>query len=171
MFIDLLLGFIIGTLTGFITTGEFYYPYVGAALLFSVLPDIDFLIYHSYNEVDRMSHRHRRLLHYPLIYIPIGAIIVTLSSLDPTYGILFIIVSLAHFTHDTGWIGYGVQWVYPLRREHYFFGKKTDTAVEKNPSFGLCSDTPENIDTYAQKNGDDNWLLKKIPRKLFPINK
>ncbi|HRH26171.1 MAG TPA: metal-dependent hydrolase [Candidatus Paceibacterota bacterium] len=162
MFIDLLLGFIIGTLTGFITTGEFYYPYVGAALLFSLLPDIDFLIYHSYNEIDRMSHCHRRILHYPLVYIPIGAIIVTLFSLDPTYGILFIVVSLAHFIHDTGWIGYGVQWAYPLRREHYFFGKKTNTALESTT--GIYSDTPENVDRHAQIHGDDNWLLKKVSK-------
>jgi hypothetical protein len=169
MFIDLALGFIIGTITGFAITGEFYYPYVGAAMLFSLLPDIDFLLYHSFHDVNRMSHRHRRILHYPLIFIPAGAIVVTLFSMDPVYGLMFVIVSLAHFTHDTGWIGYGVQWAYPFNKNHYFFGNKTDAAkhvVSITPKLHVHSDTMHHVDAHAKKHGDDKWLMKKLPKVL-----
>lgn len=128
MFIDLLIGTFVGIASGYLSGDGLFYPYLIAALLFAVAPDIDFLLYHSFNPINRMSHRHRRILHYPLIYIPVGSLLVTLFSFDYVYGVIFAVTSLFHFIHDSTSIGYGIQWGYPFTKDHFFYKKKTTTA-------------------------------------------
>lgn len=158
MLLDLIFGTVVGVVSGYIFAEGIFYPYLIAALLFSVAPDVDFLIYHSFNPIDRMSHRHRRILHYPLIYVPVGTVLVTLFSFDYVYGIIFAVTSLIHFIHDSYSIGYGVQWNYPMSKSHFFLGKKTDSA--QNICMSLYKDDPALIDSFAQKHGDDVWHTK-----------
>ena len=129
-----------------------------AALIFSILPDIDFVLYHLFQPINRFSHKHRRIFHLPIPYILLGLVVLNLLSVEETYYILFVSLSMWHFIHDTFSIGYGVQWLFPISTKQYFWGKKVETA--KNIFWKLNSDSPKNIDEHANLFGDDNWFRK-----------
>jgi hypothetical protein len=160
MFTDLIIGLIPGFIFfGFYNTGP---SIIFASLLFSILPDIDFLIYHKSHPVNRFSHKHRRILHLPLLYIPIGLSILYLFHTRTVFSISFLALSLWHFVHDTFSLGYGVQWLFPLSKKQFFWGNTTNTSKK---FFGkLYSDTPDNIDVHADMHGDDNWAGKSLFR-------
>jgi len=158
MFIDLIVGLTLGCILSLFS--ENHLILIIASAVFSLLPDLDFLIYHSLYPINRFSHRHRRIFHLPVFYILLGLIILWLLDASSIFYVSFIILSLWHFLHDTFSIGYGVQWFYPFTKRHYLWNSNVSTSkkVFKN----LHSDTPENIDAHADKNGDDNWVRKSF---------
>lgn len=158
MFTDLIIGLITGlTLVSLEGSQQ---SIILFSLVFSILPDLDFLIYHSFYPIDRFSHKHRRILHLPLIYILIGTIILKVMNADMFLYISFIFLSLWHFIHDTLSLGFGVQWFFPFTNRQYLWG--SDIKTSKKIFKKLYSDTPENIDTHADTHGDDNWAKKSF---------
>jgi len=126
-----------------ISTGLILY-----GILFALLPDIDFLILSSKNAYQRRDS----LTHYPLLYFPLGGIILWLG-LGKIIALLFILASFLHFLHDGIGTSWGLKWLYPFdERWHKFLGRK----------FGqlkfLASWTPDELTRDVKLQRQDTWF-------------
>ena len=46
--------------------------FIFAGILFALLPDADYLAHLARGNSSKNAHRHRDMLHFPLIFIPVG---------------------------------------------------------------------------------------------------
>lgn len=101
---------------------------IASGVLFSLLPDADYVFHVLKNwRLTAPSHRDKGI-HYPLFYIPfgmggVGGIAWTFIGSHESIALvaLFGTCSLLHFFHDSIGIGWGIQWLWPLRSDHYTF--------------------------------------------------
>ena len=93
--------------------------WIFAGIFFALAPDIDALINFIQFRSTKHAYHHRDLLHLPLVYVPVGTLVV--NFFNPNFSLLFLICSLAHFVHDSIGIGWGVQWLWPLNTDHFSF--------------------------------------------------
>lgn len=166
MFLDL--G--IGILMAMLVSGIFDFPltlsFIAGGIVFSLLMDLDFLSHLKKGGSTRNAHRHRDVSHLPLIYIPVGIIISSFYSWP--WAVLFGLCSFAHFLHDSVGIGWGVQWLYPFKKEHYtFFYRYQPKNKERLPRKLLYIWKHEEIDELAKKYGDEDWV-RNIYYKWHP---
>lgn len=124
-------------------------------ILFALFPDIDFLI----GLLSKKTYQRRdSLTHYPLLYLPLGWIILWLS-LEKIMASLFILATFLHFLHDGIGTSWGLKWLYPFKEKWYkFFGRK----------FGelkfLASWTPEELGRDVQLHRQDRWIRESYFR-------
>ncbi len=166
MLLDIGLGILIpialSKIFGFGLTNSF----LAFGVIFSLLPDIDFIIHKLFlpKTSSIKDHLHREILHFPILYIITGAIVVFLIKKDLL--LLFIICSLFHFIHDSIGIGWGIQWLMPFGKNYYQFF----TTYKENPKKAIVySYTKKQIDSLSEKYGDANWF-KNIYLKLHPYS-
>lgn len=111
-------------------------------IVFALLPDVDSLT----------GRRRDSLTHYPLLYLPLGVIILWIS-LGKIIAWLFIVATFLHFLHDSIGTSWGLKWMYPFEQKWYkFLGRK----------FGelkfLASWTPEELSRDVQLHRQDRWI-------------
>ena len=132
------------------------YPFfLWASILFSLLPDLDFLP-NFRKGFTAKGHEHRSLLHYPLFFIPIGSII--LLFLDSRLALLFAINTFLHFLHDSIGIGWGVQWLYPFSKNYYAFFYHRDLLENGSHQKAFHSWNPAEVARLANEYGDEHWF-------------
>src|SRR5581483_9803752 len=140
MFLDIGVGILVALLVGSLHGVKVSLSFIVAGIVFSLLPDLDFIISAiAHRSFKNGAARHRAQLHLPLLYIPVGTILLLFFSIPLAE--LFFLVSLAHFLHDSIGVGWGVQWLYPFSKDHYSF-------------------------LYIYKPA---FRAKKLPRKLFYV--
>lgn len=123
-------------------------------IISTLLVDLNLFVFTKKYKLDKFHHNHRELLHYPLIFIPVGFALVFIIFNFPL-AILFTILSFLHFIHDSIGIGWGIQWLYPFSKKFYkFFSDETN---ELSTRF-MISWTPEEQEMAAKKYGRDNWI-------------
>ena len=114
----------LGVLVSIVVSRLFSFPltpgFVVGSIVFAFLVDLDFLFHITRGSSHRNAHRHRDLLHLPLLYIPAGSLITYFLGGTP-WGLAFALSSLGHFIHDSIGIGWGVQWLRPFTDNHYSF--------------------------------------------------
>lgn len=111
MFFDIGVGLLLAVIIGAITSVEPSWQFSLVGLAGALWPDLDFIIWVMRgNRVDHLTHKHRDLLHRPLVLTPLLTITVWLC-LEWQSGILFGVATLAHFTHDTIGHGWGIRWL------------------------------------------------------------
>lgn len=126
---------------------------VAAGILFSLLPDLDFLLHLARQGTGRFSHEHRDLLHNPLVFISAGTIF--LAFMNGGLALLFALSAIAHFLHDSVGMGWGVRWAYPFSKKYYkFFSDPNGHASRRF----LVSWTPDAQRAAAAEFGDPHWL-------------
>jgi LexA-binding, inner membrane-associated putative hydrolase len=138
--------------------------FLSAGVLFSLLPDLDFLLTFNKN-VTAKAHEHRDLLHYPLLFIPVGATI--LFFFDHRLAALFIVTTFLHFLHDSIGLGWGVPWLYPFSRNHYAFFYQYDIARNTLPQKKFYAWSETEVNRLASQYGDKHWI-KNIYLKFHP---
>jgi len=82
-------------------------------VFFAVAPDLDtipFLLLRR--RLGLVSHW---IIHFPLLYIPIGVTLVWFITRDWFYAINFMVASFAHFLHDSA-SAPGIQWFWPISK-------------------------------------------------------
>jgi LexA-binding, inner membrane-associated putative hydrolase len=127
---------------------------VVASIFFSLSPDADFLIHlFLIRKTDKFSHEHRDILHNPLVFIPAGFLII--APISVLFAVLFAVMSLAHFIHDSLGIGWGVRWFYPFSKKYYKY------------SHGFVGWTPEEQHALAEEHGDPDWLKHHLSSREF----
>jgi len=129
------------------------------AIGFSLLPDIDFLIWllRHHWKIDKWAHEHRNLFHYPLIYLPLGSLLVWCLTND-FYGLLFFFCSLVHFAHDSVAIGWGIRWFSPFSEKNYKFFTRKHLGEKRQ---FIVSWNPAELKEEVLKRGKDNWFKNK----------
>src|SRR3989344_2773151 len=93
---------------------------VVGGIIFALLADADLLWHLIRGGTMKNGHRHRDLLHYPILFIPVGCVAVYFVGGLP-WAALFFTTSLAHFLHDSIGIGWGVAWLWPFNTHRYSF--------------------------------------------------
>lgn len=133
---------------------------IALGIVFALLPDIDFIY-----SVARKGHRdhraiakHRDLVHYPLIYLPAGALAAL--AFGPEWSLLFLLASVGHFIHDSIGIGWGIPWLWPFTNKNYSFIYKYSPRYNgQNPRNKLVyAWEREKIDELIDHYGDPDWL-------------
>ncbi len=165
MFLDIGVG-ILGALGFSSLFGvPFAWPLVGLGVLFSLLPDADFILHWAmHRRIGQVNHRHRELLHRPLLYVPLGSVVVMACS-DVRYAAFFAVLSLAHFVHDSMGIGWGIAWLYPLSPKFF----KAFSEPDGRFSWRLMvAWTPAEQDEVERLRGDPDWL-RTIYLRMHPI--
>jgi hypothetical protein len=132
-------------------------PFLGFGVLFSLLPDVDFLFL--------KTHQHRDILHYPLLIIPIGTLITSLFSYQ--LAMLFALVTFLHFLHDSIGVGWGIRWLYPFSQNYYAFFYQYDLAKHNMPHKLIYDWSPADVERLSSRYGDKNWI-KNIYLKFHP---
>ncbi len=157
MFLDIGVGILLSIITSKLFGLPLTVAFVVAGIIFALLMDIDYILHLFTGGSSKNAHRHRDLLHYPLIYIPLGTLVISLFS--NSYASLFALCSFAHFLHDSIGIGWGVQWLYPFKKDHYsFLYIYRPPHQERLPQKNIYVWKHEDIDMLSKKYGDPNWV-------------
>ncbi len=91
--------------------------FIVLGIVFALVPDIDIVPWFS-----RTKYDHRSYSHYPIIYVPITALVWVFVG--PIYAVLFGLATLAHVIHDTMGIGWGISWAWPFTKRRFLFPEK-----------------------------------------------
>lgn len=132
--------------------------HVLVGIAFALLPDLDF-IYHYLRTSQVGAYKghvedHRDGLHYPLLYIPAGSMLILFFTQD-TWALLFCLCSLSHFLHDSMGIGWGIKWLFPFTSKNYkFFCEKDGTLSTRL----VVSWTRSELKEIISIKGDKNWI-------------
>jgi hypothetical protein len=91
---------------------------------------------------------------------------------SPTLAWLFAVGILGHFIHDSIGIGWGVQWLAPLKSDHYTFFYRVHTADKLAPPKKRLYIWPnKDIDHLNKQYGDEDWFkntyIKWHPFAIF----
>jgi hypothetical protein len=158
MFFDIGIGIILAWLTSELFGVDFSFGLILFGVAASLLPDLDTLFHlKSGKEVgSHKGHDHRDLWHYPLIYIPLGAILISFFSSH--YAFLFAVASLVHFLHDSVGIGWGVQWLYPFSTRHFSFLYHYDVNRNNLPKKLIYNWRHDEVDKLSDQYGDRDWV-------------
>lgn len=151
----------VGILLGLLFDGFVYDVSLTTLVLFGVFsalsPDLDFLFHIFKGGRLENSERHRELLHNPLVFIPLGSLIVFL--IQPSLSVLFAAGALSHMIHDSIGIGWGVRWLWPLKNNNYALGYRVRTGNHAKLPHKFFFVWPNNkIDQLSKEFGDPKWF-------------
>ena len=167
MFLDIGVGILTATFISFIFSTKITAGLIFFAIIFALLPDADFLYFYPQRKDTKYDHKHRDIIHYPLLYLPIGTVIMSLL-LGNMWATTFLIASFFHFLHDSIAIGWGIKWLYPFSKNNfsffYLYSKKEKKGIRKL----LFSFNEENLPEYVREHGDKDWIAN-IYYKWHPI--
>ena len=130
---------------------------IGRGVLFSLLPDLDFIIYRIFRIHPDKGYKHRELFHYPLLYLPIGYLLLRLTA-GQAIALTFALVSFLHFAHDSIAYGRGVTWLYPFDRRGYAFIYLYSRVVKKGLWQPIFIFDRAAIEKFDREHGDEEWI-------------
>jgi hypothetical protein len=167
MIVIMLLDIGVGVLLGVTWHAAGFYGSLAATVIFGVFsalsPDLDFIYHLSKGGSTKNAHRHRELLHNPLVFIPLGAAVTAL--IEPAVAGLFALGALSHMIHDSIGIGWGVQWLFPFSKNHYALGYRVRTGNHARlPKQKYYVWKNEEMDELTKKYGDPNWFANTYKR-------
>lgn len=164
MLLDIGVGILLGILFD-ANSDQYGLPtFLLVAVFGALAPDMDY-IYHLFSGGNSQNdHRHREILHNPL-FLAAGWLLFAVFA-SPLLAGLFTLGVLAHFVHDSIGIGWGVQWLFPLKRNHYGFFYRVHTAVHKpKPPRRLLYIWPnDQLDALQEQYGDPEWFSNTYKR-------
>lgn len=128
-----------------------------AGAFFPLAPDFDFLYYYPRRGDTKNDYRHRDLIHYPLIYLPIGSIIFWIIF-GKIWALLFLIASFCHFLHDSIGIGWGIKWFFPFSKTNFAFFYLYSKENKKGLCKPILSFNEEELKEAVKIHGDSNWV-------------
>ncbi len=136
------------------------------ALFFSILPDLDFVIYKIFGIHQDKAYKHRDLFHYPLLYLPIGFFLLFLIS--KTLAFIFLVISVLHFLHDSIAYGRGIKWLFPFSKNSFAFIYLYSRVVKLGLWQWIFVFNDKNLAKWDDEHGDENWI-ENIYYKAHPI--
>jgi membrane-bound metal-dependent hydrolase YbcI (DUF457 family) len=168
MILDIAIGILLSIGVSLFFHMELTWFFVSMGIIFALLPDVDFLwMALSKKKINGINYKHRKGLHYPLIFIPIGVILISLFNKE--YSMLFSLAVLWHFIHDSAIISWGVQWFWPFSNKYFSFFRKSIGGEKPGLAFRvLYIWSPEEVEKMSNKYGDPEWI-KNLYFKLNPV--
>jgi hypothetical protein len=118
------------------------------SIIAALLPDID-IVTKVWGQ-----WQHRKLTHYPAVYLPLVLIVYLLFG--TSYATLLFLGVFLHLVHDTVGIGWGVSWLWPFtKRRFLFFPEKG-----RRKRYGwFMSWLPENQKNIIEDQAEHNWVV------------
>ena len=167
MLLDIGVGILLGLLVNTFSSEYSTTIFVAMGVFATLAPDIDF-IYHLIKGGNlKNDHRHREVLHQP-VFLLVGTILFGLLF-SPILGLVFALGVISHFIHDSIGIGWGVQWLYPFKTDHFTFFYRVHTANKPKPPKKVIYVWPnDKIDELSREYGDPDWV-KNIYLKWHPF--
>lgn len=99
---------------------------------------------------------HHKYSHYPLTWLA-AALVVGLIS--PMVGVAIGLAIIWHFFHDSFYLGWGVQWLWPFSKQYYKFFSPQVPMKDKDTSWNFVAAwTQEERADIIRKYGDFEWL-------------
>jgi hypothetical protein len=127
-------------------------------IFFALLPDADFILHLLQKKSPHHNaYEHRSIFHLPLIYIPLGTILIW-PVFGPAFAVLFIFASLSHFLHDSFGIGRGVHWLYPFSKTSYAFIYMHSPHAKWGLWQWIFTFNEKTLPLFDKEHGDDNWI-------------
>ncbi len=141
--------------------------FVLIGIVFTLSPDIDYLLFLISGGSRKEAHRHRDILHYPLFFIPVGTLI--LLPLGKELSFLFALTTFLHFLHDMIGLGWGIKAFWPLSNNYFaLFFHYSPPGYKRLPPQPLYVWKQEEIEGLAEEYGDPAWF-KNVYLRLNPI--
>ena len=168
MLLDIGIGIFSAIVIGQVFTMPLTPALVVLGITLALLPDLDFL-YVLLRRGPRDVHaviRHRDLLHYPVLYLPVGAAVALFFG--PQWAILFLLASMGHFMHDSIGLGWGIPWFWPFANRNYTFFYRYTVPKKRFPPQVVYRWERSDIDRLIDEYRDPNWL-RNIYLKLHPF--
>lgn len=157
MFTDIGFGLIFGVVFGIWSHQEPNLKILLIGICAALWPDIDFIVWIlRKKKLDEWAHKHRELLHRPLIAIP-TAWIIGRYYLGTTEAYLIATATTYHFIHDTIGHGWGIRWFWPLANE--FLCYRSTTKIY--PVSRLYAWTASEQDDMCRRFGNKNWAREE----------
>jgi hypothetical protein len=115
------------------------------AIAAALLPDIDIVtaLFGTW--------RHRGIIHYPIIYVPISAALFILVPFP--YALIFTLGVYLHLIHDTIGTGWGIAWLWPFSRRRFLlfpYGHSQEMGT-------IATWTPEEKPQWSHT-GNHSWI-------------
>ncbi len=141
---------------------------VGLGIVLALLPDMDlwYLLATGNHKNHRAIARHRDLVHYPLLYLPVGALAAL--PFGPEWSLLFLLASAGHFIHDSIGIGWGIPWLWPFTNRNYTFIYRYSPPGKNLPQKLVHRWERDRLDELIDEYGDPDWL-RNIYVRLHPF--
>mgnify|MGYP001571747211 CR=1 FL=1 len=142
--------------------------FISAGVVLANLPDLDgvWTFLRNGNDFKAVS-KHRELIHYPLIYLPVGALAAL--PFGPEWSVLFLMASVGHFLHDSIGIGWGIPWLWPFTNKNYsFIYKYAPRWHTEHPRKLLYAWDRNRMDELVERYGDPHWF-RNIYLRLHPF--
>ena len=166
--LDIGIGIFSAIIAGKIFSTELTPLLIGLGIAFALLPDIDFV--YSLLKNGHRNHKaiatHRDLIHYPLIYLPAGALLAWL--VDSQWAMLFLLASIGHFLHDSIGIGWGIPWLWPFSDANYTFLYRYSPPGKRLPRKLIYRWERKQLDELIERYGDPEWFYN-IYVRLHPF--
>jgi hypothetical protein len=97
---------------------------------------------------------HQELTHYPLIHLIISIFIFLL--LGHQYSFLYLGCVLSHFIHDSIGTGWGIKWLWPIKKVRYKFFADKDGLTNFSQPFVSWGN--EELIKKVEEKGNPNWF-------------
>jgi len=168
MILDIAIGVLLSVFGNLYFQIDLTLLFILICVFFVLSPDFDYLIYLiTGRKSDKRTHCHRNIFHYPLVFIPLGILI--LLPLGKEWSVLFGLGSFFHFFHDSIGIGWGVQWFRPFSKNYYAFFRRSILKEKRGLLFRfLYIWKPKEVDGLAAEYGDPHWV-KNLYLRANPI--
>ncbi|MFA6160182.1 MAG: metal-dependent hydrolase [Parcubacteria group bacterium] len=167
MFLDIGVGILISIIVSYIFNIDFSIWLIIFGIICTLLPDADFIYFYPKRHDTKYDHKHRDLIHYPLLYLPIGTILI-LVIFGKIWAIVFFVASFLHFLHDSVGIGWGIKWLYPFTKNNYSFFYLYSRIKKRGRRKFVFIFNEKNLPELVAKHGDPNWV-ENIYYKWHPI--
>jgi len=155
-------------LTCFIFNTSVLWWYFPISFALSLLPDIDAVPeLLKYGQVGKrqadgaFAMDHRSYLHYPLVYLALGLMVVNFSYF---FGVLFLLAVTLHFLRDLVGTGWGVKLFWPVSRKNYKLFTSDTNAISTTKKEPVVSWTDEELPGLIEAHGDEDWIEKTYLR-------
>ncbi|EKE18840.1 MAG: hypothetical protein ACD_9C00216G0004 [uncultured bacterium] len=167
MFLDIGIGILMAILISTAFEVQLTLLLVSIGILFALGPDLDFLYIYSREHNTRDDYKHRDIIHYPLLYLPIGTglIFILFGNL---WAILFFFASLLHFIHDSIAVGWGIKWLFPFSRKNIAFFYLYSSKLKQGLRKSIFVFDEKKLPKIVSMHGDKDWV-KNIYHKWHPI--
>jgi membrane-bound metal-dependent hydrolase YbcI (DUF457 family) len=166
MFLDIGVGILTAIFASYFLRANISTWLVIFGILCALLPDADFIYYYPRRDDTKYDHKHRDLIHYPLLYLPIGTILIWIIF-GKIWAIAFLITSFCHFLHDSIGIGWGVKWLFPFSKNSYSFFYLYSVKVKKGLRRPVFVFNEKNLPEMVREHGDKDWV-RNIYYKWHP---
>lgn len=161
MALDIATGILFSLLVSHLYSIDLTTQFLICGIIFNLLPDLDAIYYF----LKKNKGNHRDLFHKPVTFITLG---IGIYFFNQPLGLLFILTTMAHLIHDSIAFGWGVQWLWPISKNHYAFFYLYSPPHKKIPRKLIYIWKHEDLPGVVKEYGDEDYF-RNIYFKLHPV--